>query len=75
MAYVSFGLLRVTQIEQHDYEQEENHDRPGIDNNLYRCQELRSQHDIETGQAEEYQHQVENTGYRILTRNDHQRTE
>src|SRR5580693_7983021 len=46
-------------IEQHDYEDEQHHDRAGVDDNLHRSDKLRAEQQIEHGERNHDQNQRE----------------
>src|SRR5690242_8621110 len=66
-------LTRVTQVEQHDDEQEHHHDRAGVHQHLNRADELRVEHDKERGEREHRRHEPHRCRDGTLTRHEQQR--
>ena len=57
--------LRVPQVEQHDHEEEQHHDRAGVDQHLDRGDELGVEQHVDGGQREHGGHQPERGAHRV----------
>jgi hypothetical protein len=69
---VELGVL-VRRIEQHDHEQEEDHDRAGVDDDLNHRHEWRIEQHVEAGQRAERGDQEQDAVDRVPLRDDEQR--
>jgi hypothetical protein len=63
-------LVVVPEVEQHDHEQEEHHDRASVDDDLDRGEEVRFEQDEGAGQAGERRHHEEEAPDRALREHD-----
>src|SRR5690606_14883039 len=66
-------LGRMPEIQQHDDEQEHDHDRAGVHEDLNRADELRIEHDVQRGETEQRLHEPQGGGHRTLARDERQR--
>src|SRR5258708_13754224 len=71
---IEFAALLGFQIEQHDNEEEQHHDRSAVDQDLNDSQEEGVQGDVESGQPEKADDQTQGAGDRA-TINDHHHAE
>ena len=56
----------LPQVEKHHYEEEQHHDRAGVDEHLNRADELRIEHHVERGEAEHGVDQPERRRHQTL---------
>ena len=64
------GLWR-SQVEQHDDEQEQHHDRPGVHDNLHGGDKLRGKRDVENRYADKCRDQIQCAAHRVHADNHH----
>jgi hypothetical protein len=62
----------VFEIEIHDHEQEQHHDRAGVHDHLHHGEELGLKQQIEPGERAEPEHQPQCAGHRIALEHHHQ---
>jgi hypothetical protein len=62
----------VLEVQVHDHEQEQHHDRAGVDDDLHHPDELGAEQQVEAGQRAEREHEEQGTRHRIAVQDDHQ---
>ena len=68
MSWISSARVQLdaAQVEQHDDEEEEDHDRAGVDQDLHGGDEVGLEQDEDRGEAEEHDHEPARRRHRVL---------